>query len=196
MPISMLLLALAEPSPAAQQLDVPPRFLSQPPIEDLFPARAREQLVAGVVEVQCTSGKDGLLHDCRITQETPLGWGFGQAALDGMARSSLKPGELNGQPAEARLAQTFHFRLLGVVELDCAISSDRQVDDCRVVKEEFARRELGRVALQTSKIASPSPQTLASTRNGRFRWMMGLEVPLEECPQIAERLACQQPHED
>lgn len=196
----LFLLALplqsAESFPAPHQLDVPPRFQSRPRIEDIFPARALERAVSGVAQVQCISGKDGRARDCRITRETPLGWGFGQAALDGMAQSILKPGEIGGQPVETQVVQPFTFVAVDKVELDCALGPDQRVEDCRVVDEGAPGRGLGRLALRRAETTVPGRLALDRARDGRFRWALNVEAPLEDCPLIDGRPECQQPPAD
>ncbi|MGH7021720.1 MAG: energy transducer TonB [Brevundimonas sp.] len=203
-PTALLLLALVQepvpPAPAAlpvaPRLDVLPRFQSRPRLEDIFPVRAIEQAVSGTAQVRCLSGTDGRLHDCRITRETPLGWGFGQAALDGMARATLKPGEVDGQPVETQVAQVFTFRGVGTVELDCAVGPNQKAKDCRVASEEPSGRGLGQQALLRAATASPDRWSLARAKDGRFQWMMDIEAPLEDCPLIAGRPICQPPPVD
>jgi hypothetical protein len=204
-PAALLLFALvqepvppapAAPLPVAPRLDVLPRFQSRPRLEDIFPVRAIEQAVSGTAQVRCLSGTDGLLRDCRITRETPLGWGFGQAALDGMARATLKPGEVDGQPVETPVAQTFTFRGVGTVEVDCAVGPNQKTKDCRVVSEQPPGRGLSQLALRRAESASPDPWSFARAKDGRFRWMMDIEAPLEDCPLIVGRPVCQPPPVD
>ena len=47
----------------------------------LYPARARRQGVAGTAHVGCRVTSDGRPTQCKIADETPRGYGFGQAAV-------------------------------------------------------------------------------------------------------------------
>ncbi|WP_354089009.1 energy transducer TonB [Brevundimonas faecalis] len=179
--------------PPTQRLDVSPRFLSQPNIQDLFPARALKEAVSGVARIQCVSTREGGTRDCRVIEETPLGWGFGQAGLDGMARSRLQPGQVDGQPVDSRVVQPFTFIAVGEVELDCAVDPDQNVSDCRIAKEVPSGRCLGARALRQAKTESPDRWDLARARNGRFAWRMDVHAPLADSPERTGQPGCMQP---
>ena len=179
--------------PLAQHLDVSPRFLSQPNIQDLFPARALEEAVSGVARIQCVSTREGGTRDCRVIEETPLGWGFGQAGLDGMARARLQPGQVDGQPVDSRVVQPFTFIAVGEVELDCAVSPDQKVSDCRIAKESPSGRCLGARALRQAKTETPDRWGQARARDGRFAWRMDVHAPLADSPERIGQPGCMQP---
>jgi Gram-negative bacterial TonB protein C-terminal len=46
-----------------------------------YPANALRANVRGRTTVQCDAGVDGRLSGCKVLNETPLGYGFGEAAL-------------------------------------------------------------------------------------------------------------------
>lgn len=46
-----------------------------------WPKAAAKQGLEGWARLLCTVGSDGRLHNCEVLTESPLGWGFGEAAL-------------------------------------------------------------------------------------------------------------------
>ncbi|MBW8815351.1 MAG: TonB family protein [Caulobacterales bacterium] len=46
-----------------------------------YPERAAWKRVEGQAVVNCAVSSSGRLSDCRVLNETPGGWGFGQAAV-------------------------------------------------------------------------------------------------------------------
>jgi TonB family protein len=48
---------------------------------DVWPRAAREAGVSGSVVLRCQPQPNGAMGDCDVVEETPTGWGFGDAAL-------------------------------------------------------------------------------------------------------------------
>ena len=67
-----------------------------------YPAHAAQAGIAGAVKMKCAATAAGLLSDCAVIQEAPLGEGFGSAALSLAAGMALKPEDANGQPIAGR----------------------------------------------------------------------------------------------
>jgi len=62
----------------------PPAWKEIPTASDLaavYPERARKEGVGGRAVLRCTTRMDGVMTDCRIDSEDPVGYGFGSAAL-------------------------------------------------------------------------------------------------------------------
>ena len=67
-----------------------PRWTGLPRAEDLVAAYPNEAVKAGVLRARvvltCTVGTDGVLSDCSVESEDPVGYGFGKATV-GLART-------------------------------------------------------------------------------------------------------------
>lgn len=55
-----------------------------------YPARARQERVAGSAKLDCWADSDSYLGDCAIVSEGPEGYGFGAAAID-LAQETIRP---------------------------------------------------------------------------------------------------------
>lgn len=64
----------------------------------LFPAKAQKWGKRGHVVVRCLIALDGSLTNCIVTNETPVGWGFGDAALKMAQQFKMGPQTVNGEP--------------------------------------------------------------------------------------------------
>jgi protein TonB len=104
--------AVAPPAPAI----VRPQWLSRPgarEFERFYPARARDRGKEGRVTLDCIVAADGAIG-CRIVQETPEGWGFGQAALKIAPAFRIAPQMEDGRPtAGGTVRVDLNFRLDG-----------------------------------------------------------------------------------
>lgn len=72
------------PTARAQTRPPPLRILKSPTPEiltRLFPATARRAGVEGGATLECVIRRDGTFGDCAVTGESPVGMGFGGAAL-------------------------------------------------------------------------------------------------------------------
>lgn len=61
-----------------------PTWLLRPTAKDIhavYPKQARRQHLKGLVRLDCSVGSDGMLYDCNVADESPMGAGFGAAAL-------------------------------------------------------------------------------------------------------------------
>ena len=61
-----------------------PDWLERPTVDDMewaYPAHAQRKEIDGKAVINCKVGYDGLLRDCRIVSEAPIGEDFGVAAL-------------------------------------------------------------------------------------------------------------------
>lgn len=87
-----------------------PRWLRQAMAE--YPEVALASGVEGRVQLECVAGVDLRLTECRILQETPVGFGFGAAALDGARiNARVEPRTVNGVAVPARVAFNVDFRM-------------------------------------------------------------------------------------
>jgi len=76
-----------------------------------FPERAQNQGVGeGRVTLHCPVAPDGMLTDCQIVEEVPLGVGFGQAALVGVREAQLQIPD-GGGAGPRSTTFTLRFRL-------------------------------------------------------------------------------------
>lgn len=77
-----------------------PSSLDARPMHTFLPQRTRAQQVRGEGTIECDVAAGGRLQNCAITDETPGGYGFGEAAMKlqsgrilDMARSKARPGQ-------------------------------------------------------------------------------------------------------
>lgn len=103
MRIASFLLALAATAihgPAAAQ-DAPANWLKKPTAWDLmavWPAKALKDGNGGRAVISCIVSLQGALRSCRVESETPVGAGFGGAALALAPQLLMTPARKNGQP--------------------------------------------------------------------------------------------------
>src|SRR5579871_3779862 len=77
---------------------IPPKEIrySKVPSADIFahyyPDRAQRLMKEGMATLKCHITAEGALKDCRIAEESPLGFGFGAATVKMSAYFQLKPG--------------------------------------------------------------------------------------------------------
>jgi TonB family protein len=67
-----------------------------------YPAHAAQAGIAGAVKMKCAATSAGLLSNCSVIQESPIGEGFGAAALSLATGMALKPNDASGQPITGR----------------------------------------------------------------------------------------------
>lgn len=80
-----------------------PRFITGPTtaqLRALHPREAFRRRQGGHVQLACKVGLDSRLRDCRVVAETPVGAGFGTAALAAAQYFRFRPGTLNGAPVD------------------------------------------------------------------------------------------------
>nr|WP_240454742.1 energy transducer TonB [Caulobacter sp. 17J65-9] len=69
-------------------------------ISDAFPETALRAEVSGTVLLNCRVTVDGTATNCAVLEETPAGFGFGEAALQASSRFRFKPATYQGRPIE------------------------------------------------------------------------------------------------
>jgi len=67
-----------------------------------YPTAAAQAGLSGAVKMRCTATSAGLLQNCSVIAETPVGNGFGAAALSLAAGMELKPTAADGAPVAGR----------------------------------------------------------------------------------------------
>ena len=80
-----------------------PEWLRRPSATDIaavYPAAARSARVSGKALVRCVVGADGLVHDCQVTEETPAGMGFADAARQLAAQMLFVPKRIDCAPVD------------------------------------------------------------------------------------------------
>ena len=75
----------------------------------VFPEEAAKRGVSGQVDLECDVDLDGHLHGCVIVNESPLGLGFGAAALKLTAKVQMWPATRNGIPVPAKVRRHYYF---------------------------------------------------------------------------------------
>ena len=90
--ILLSLAALAAATPASSCVTagttvaiMPVRWAERTPsaeqYRNVYPLRAIERELEGIVVLSCVVQPDRTFDTCRVVRETPPGWGFGEAAL-------------------------------------------------------------------------------------------------------------------
>lgn len=82
-------------------------------IADLYPSAAASGLISGQVTLHCRTTVSGRLAECFVTDESPLGFGFGEAAIKMAERFRMKPATENGVPVGGQrvtIPMTFGIR--------------------------------------------------------------------------------------
>lgn len=91
-----------------------PNWIRQPTGEQLarvFPDRALQRDVAGTASLNCLVEVSGRVTDCRITGETPGGYGFGRAAQSVSRYFQISPQTVNGAAQGSRVVINMRFNL-------------------------------------------------------------------------------------
>jgi len=74
-----------------------------------YPRKAYEKDVGGSAVMSCAVSTKGALHDCVVLSEDPPNVGFGQAALRLAPYFLMRPGTVNGKPAESSIRIPINF---------------------------------------------------------------------------------------
>jgi len=80
-----------------------PNWLSRPDgaqLAQYYPRRAMDDDIDGSATLACTVTAAGRLDDCRVAAESPVGAGFGAAALKLSAFFQMSPRTIDGQPVD------------------------------------------------------------------------------------------------
>lgn len=103
-----------QPQPDPPAVISRPNWIRQPTGEQLaraFPDRALQRGVAGSASLNCLVEGSGRVTDCRITGETPGGYGFGRAAQSVSRYFQISPQTVNGAAQGSRVAINMRFNL-------------------------------------------------------------------------------------
>ena len=178
----LLILATMAAASAASVADVitNPDWKHKPGAEDfasLIPSMVMDEGVSAKARVTCRVTLRGRTTDCLVSEETPLDYGVGEAALKIAARFQLRPMLRNGVPVEGGTFTTLiRFQIGGYSPptwvhrptedqikavwpaaspdtpgqaiLSCSLSSKGVVSHCHVESETPKGRGFGAAALQ------------------------------------------------
>jgi TonB family protein len=109
--VAALALACAY-SAQAEPVITNPDWLRKPSGDDfanVYPVKALKAGRGGKATIACTVNTEGLLRDCKVTQEDPPGLGFGPAALVLSTAFLMKPPTMDGKPSEATIVVPINF---------------------------------------------------------------------------------------
>lgn len=88
-----------------------PRWLQRPSgLDRYYPRRAREAGTEGAAQLDCLVTPVGAL-ECRVISESPVGWGFGAAALRMSRDYRMAPATRDGAATEGRYRMRIPFQL-------------------------------------------------------------------------------------
>lgn len=112
---SVLLAATAAAAAESESgSSIPPAWLQQPSAEEVsavFPKEALAKGHGGRAVIECQTGLDGVLKDCKVTSEEPAGEGFGAAALQLTPRFLMKLPTEDGKPLAITVHIPVEFRI-------------------------------------------------------------------------------------
>jgi protein TonB len=104
------------PAPPTPSIITNPQWIERPDGRDFsryFPQRALDRGQEGRVVLDCIVNADGRVS-CNVSNESPEGWGFGEAAMRISRHFRMSPRLENGQPSEGgRVRITLPFRVVG-----------------------------------------------------------------------------------
>lgn len=116
--IAMTLAAGTATAQVATQVDVRPEWLRRPSQDDLmgaWPKAALRDRKEGEALIHCIVSIRGALTDCKVLSESPVGSGFGAAAVSVTPQLLMKPAMKGGQPvAYDGVTMPVRFRSPGV----------------------------------------------------------------------------------
>jgi TonB family protein len=75
----------------------------------LYPEAARRARIQGVVVLECTIGKDGVVQEAKVLRGLPLG--LTESAVEAVKKWRFQPSTLNGKPVEVLYILTVRFNL-------------------------------------------------------------------------------------
>lgn len=111
MPTTIAASAGADTSSAGPPNIANPHWVRVPRgLDRYYPRRALERGVEGAVTLNCVVATSGRLN-CAVVSETPVNWGFGDAALSISRDYQMVPATRDGVPVEGRHRMVIPFRL-------------------------------------------------------------------------------------
>jgi TonB family protein len=91
----------------APAYDTPPDWLQKPTLEEIWlvwPRKAASLGLSGAATITCVVNIQGLLQACAVADESPAGYGFGEAAVALAPTFLMTPATRNGRPVEAEVS--------------------------------------------------------------------------------------------
>ena len=98
------------PPPTPPSITTSPSW-SRTPQADYPAAAIAAKVTEGQATLNCLVTVAGVLTDCRVSAETPEGYGFGEAAVAGTASGRMSPRTIDGVAVLARVTFTVRFSL-------------------------------------------------------------------------------------
>jgi len=88
----------------------PPVILKS--VEPVFPEKAKEDYVEGIVILRCILTKNGDVEDCKVEQAVPPDY-FETSAIDATKKYKFKPATINGEPVDVIIMVPMIFTYYG-----------------------------------------------------------------------------------
>jgi protein TonB len=76
----------------------------------VYPSMALRSGIEGRVILELFVDRNGMVRQIRILQESPQGWGFGEAAVKAFTGYQASPARANGEPVSCRMRWPVTFR--------------------------------------------------------------------------------------
>lgn len=93
---------------------VPPDWRRKPSGDEMahvYPQAAADKGLSGRATISCYVRLDGTLRDCKVLSEKPVGFGFGEAAIELSQSFEMYPGIRDGVPQESTVRIPIAFSL-------------------------------------------------------------------------------------
>lgn len=178
------------PAFADEPVVVQPTLAAQPDGDAFFKLAPPQALKAGVGggkgEVDCLVRVDGALSDCKLVGETPVGLGYGEAALRATALIRMHPATRDGTPFEARVRLPIRWPSLivnpsplvtpsadqmirlyppqaqtgGRTVIGCKAGVDGLLHDCKVQSETPQGMGFGEASMRAAELYRVKPGTV------------------------------------
>lgn len=99
------------PDPGPGVVTAPEPRLQETPLEAvaMFPEDAAKRRVSGSAALDCDVDLGGRLQNCVVAEESPLGLGFGAAALRLSAKVQMWPATKDGDPVPGTVRRSYRF---------------------------------------------------------------------------------------
>lgn len=101
--LAVLVLGVATANASPAKVIQHPDWVQKPTgddVERFYPSKARAESVSGRATIICDVTNEGSLVHCKVIEESPKGYGFGEAAVSVGQIFQMSPKRVDGQPVD------------------------------------------------------------------------------------------------